>query len=300
MPSKRSPDTDPHGQNIDDLIGRMMRNVGTDVDIDHDGQDMRKYVLQLPLWSDKVRGSPNEVLRSALFKPTNRNIQRKFLKDEAIAVIGEGNIRYTGEELRQDDEPVWLQLLHLYRGKPIGSHVEFAPAAFLREVRRCHGRNPSIRDYKWLSDTITRFTATALVVQSARLKTKVGLSMVRRFVFQDEDGKRLARWRVWMEPEITLLFGGFYYTQIEWEIRLALRSGLATWLMGFLSSHRKPYPVKIETLMSTISRYDLSSERAVRDFRRDICNALNELVKIGFISSYSIDNTGLIKVDRAA
>lgn len=291
---------DPKDHSIDNLIGWMMRNVKADMDVSSGGQDVRKLLRQIPLWSENVRGAPNEILRSALFKPTNRNVKRRFLKDEAVAVIGDGDIRYTGEELRQDDEPVWLQLLHLYRGKPIGSHVEFVPAAFLRDVGRCRDRNPSLKDYKWLSDTISRFTATLLVVHSSRLKTKVGLSMVRRFVFQDEHGERMAMWRVWMEPEVALLFGGVYYTQIEWRLRLALPSGLATWLMGLLSSHRSPYPLKVETLMCAVSRYDPQSGRSLRDFRRDLRCALDALVKVGFISSYTIDDTGLIKVERSS
>jgi len=297
--SEKSHHNGAHGRDMDGLINRLMRNANHDVmENCTDAQDVRKYILQLPSWSDAVRASPNEFLRSALFRPSNRKVKRTYLKDEEIAIIGDGEIRYTGEELRQDDEPVWLQLLHLCRGKPIGAPVEFRPASLLRAVRRCNGRNPSSRDYKWLSDTITRFTATAVVISSQRLITKLGVSMVRRFVFLDDDGNRLHRWRVWIEPEMVNLFGGIYYSQIEWEMRLSLPSGLCTWLFGFLSTHRNPYPVKVDTIMRAVSNYDLESENAMRNFRRDLYNALNELVAVGFLSSFTIDKSGLIHIQR--
>ncbi len=292
-----------NGHSVDSLINRLlMRSSAGREAIENceDPKEVRKYILHLPSWGDAVRGAPNEFLRSALFRPTNRNIKRSYLKDEAIAIIGDGEIRYTGEELRQDDEPVWLQLIHWCRGKPIGEPVEFRPVSMLRAIRRCNERNPSSRDYKWLSDTITRLTATAVVITSHRLKTKLGLSMVRRFVYQDNDGNRLPLWRVWIEPEVVDLFGGVYYTQVEWSMRLSLPSGLSTWLLGFLSTHRNPYPVKIDTIMRTISRYNSTSENSIYNFRKDLSNALDELVAVGFLSSYTIDKFGLIHVQRKA
>lgn len=41
-----------------------------------------------------------------------------------IAVLFEGRITYQGEELRQDDETVRLQLIHLAKEQPLGQVVE--------------------------------------------------------------------------------------------------------------------------------------------------------------------------------
>src|SRR5690554_6793973 len=65
-------------------------------------------VLQLPIWGDDRRGLPNEIVRSSLFNARNRNIQRQYLRAVEIAVIGDGSITYTGDELRQDDETVYM------------------------------------------------------------------------------------------------------------------------------------------------------------------------------------------------
>lgn len=87
-------------------------------------------VIQLPLWAEAMRRMPNELLRSALFSARNRKQPRAYLKSADIAVLFDGCITYLGEELRQDDETVWLQLIHLAKERPVGSVVEFTPYSF--------------------------------------------------------------------------------------------------------------------------------------------------------------------------
>ena len=84
---------------------------------------------QLPLWPEGIRCAPNEFLRSALFNARNRNQRRRYLQQETLAIIGSGRITYTGEELRQDDATVWLQLIQMARDTPLGSSVEFTVSA---------------------------------------------------------------------------------------------------------------------------------------------------------------------------
>ncbi|MDO3377064.1 plasmid replication initiator TrfA [Geoalkalibacter halelectricus] len=97
-------------------------------------ESLAKQPRLLPQWSEAERAAPNEILRSALFTARNRNQPRPYLKESPIVVIGEGEIRYRGEELRQDDELVWLHLLHLAKGKALGECVEFTPYAFSRPL----------------------------------------------------------------------------------------------------------------------------------------------------------------------
>jgi len=80
----------------------------------------------LPEWPETQRAMPNEILRSALFNCRNRNQARLFMKDAEIAVIGDGQVIYRGEELRQDDELVWLHLMHLAK-KPILAIASISP-----------------------------------------------------------------------------------------------------------------------------------------------------------------------------
>lgn len=90
---------------------------------------------QLPLWSNEIRCMPNEILRSALFNARNRNQPRRYFKNESIAIIDPfSRITFTGEELRQNDELVWLQLIHLARELPAGAPIEFTGYSMIVSV----------------------------------------------------------------------------------------------------------------------------------------------------------------------
>jgi len=59
---------------------------------------------------------------------------------------------------------------------------------------------------------------------------------------------------------------------------------LAQALHGYYSSHKSPYPVTL----SFLQRLTGSKNKQAADFKRKINAALAELVKIGFLGSYSI------------
>ncbi|MBR8346936.1 hypothetical protein KDX40_24680 [Burkholderia ambifaria] len=55
----------------------------------------------------------------------NMHTKRECLKDHQICVIGDGPFTCTGEEQRQDDESVWLQLIQLAKSLPLREGVRF-------------------------------------------------------------------------------------------------------------------------------------------------------------------------------
>lgn len=240
-------------------------------------------MMQLPLWPDELRRlpdafrcMPNEIFRSALFNARNRNLARTYFKHSKILVIGEGLITFTGEELRQDDETVWLQLIHLVKKFPPDHAVEFTPYSFCKAIRWSIDGN----SYKRLRGCLDRMQATSLAVVSKRLKEGVSLSMIPIFAWKDnETGRALRRYRVQVAPQLAKLFGDVHYTRIEWEQRLALPVGIATWLHGYLASHRNPYAIKIATIKSGAG---MTTERASK-VRELIEKALEELKNVGFL-----------------
>jgi len=248
-------------------------------------------ISQLPLWPDVVRSLPNEILRSALFNAKNRNAERAMLKSQPIAIIGDGRITYRGEELRQDDETVWLQLVHLARQHVVGQLVEFTAYSFCKSI----GWSINDKSYKRLKESLRRMQATGLDVYSKRLDRGVSLSMIPFFEYEDsETQKSLPLWRVRIAPELVELFGNDHFTRIEWEQRLQLPDGLATWLHGYLASHRVPHPIKVETIalgagMNTVAKTEL---------RRLIKKALMNLVDCGFLLSFDVAGD-LVTVKRA-
>lgn len=237
---------------------------------------------QLPFWPLAVRAMPNEILRSALFTARNRRTAREVCKAKQIAILGEGRISYTGEELRQDDESVWLQLLHLARGQAIGEPVEFTPYSFCKSI----GWALKGQSYARLRDSLTRMQATGLSIHSKRLaEAGVSLSMIPAFTWRDEGtGESLARWRVRLAPELVELFGDVAFSHLEWEQRKALPDGLATWLHGYLASHREPYPVKLEAIQRGAGLATTSKAEA----RKLVTKALDGLVAVGFLAEWKV------------
>lgn len=246
---------------------------------------------QLPLWSEALRGVPNEVVRSSLFSARDKREPRRTFRGEDLIVIGDGRINYRGEELRQDDETVWLHVLHLARVHPLGESVEFTPHAFLKAI----GWGTSAKEYARLREHLSRMQATALSVYSKRLGKGCSVSLIRKFEYADEAGQKLVRWRVYIEPEMHILFGGVYYTQLEWEQRMRLGT-LACWLHGLYSSHTQPFPMKVSTLKDGCG----SAARDLKNFRYRLRKSLDELRQVGFLSHWSIDRTDLVHIQRTA
>ncbi|HND99192.1 MAG TPA: plasmid replication initiator TrfA [Plasticicumulans sp.] len=246
---------------------------------------------QLPLWSEALRGVPNELVRSSLFSARDKREPRRSFRGEDLVVLGDGRINYRGEELRQDDETVWLHVLHLARLHPLGESVEFTPHAFLKAI----GWGTSAKEYTRLREHLSRMQATALSVYSRRLGKGCSVSLIRKFEFADEAGQKLVRWRVYIEPEMHILFGGVYYTQLEWEQRMRLGT-LACWLHGLYSSHTQPFPMKVETLKDGCG----SAARDLKNFRYRLRRSLEELRQVGFLSHWYIDRTDLVHVQRTA
>jgi hypothetical protein len=248
-------------------------------------------VIQLPVWGDSSRGAPNEILRSALFNVRNRTQKRQAFKKVQIAIIGEGEITYTGEELRQDDETVWLQLVHLAREFPLGELVEFTAYSFIKSL----GWSNSAKSYKRLRDCLERMQATALTIYSKRLSEGVSLSIIPFFAWrQGNNGPPLPKYQVRIAPELVELFSDVRYTLIEWEQRLALPDGLATWLHGYYASHKKPYPIKLATIRDSTG---MTIERS-QDLKQKVERALKALVEVGFLESWEIKGN-LVSVRRA-
>jgi hypothetical protein len=245
-------------------------------------------IITLPVWADAFRGVPNEILRSALFNARNRKQTRRHYEDEEIAVIGEGQITYRGQELRQDDELVWMQVLHVAKDFPLGEMVEFAPRGFIEAI----GWPLCGKSYTRLRTCLSRMQATSIQIVSRRLAPGVSLSLVRKFDWKDTEGP-FDRWRIWIEPEIRQLFGEIHYSRVEFRQRKTLPVGIASKLHGYYASHRRPHPVKIETLKRLCGVAGPNKE-----FLRALREALASLVSVGFLSGWHIDR-GLVYVERA-
>lgn len=250
---------------------------------------------QLPMWPSELRGLPNSFARSALFNVANsRKGQRANLKRHPIAALSGISITYTGEELRQDDEDVFLQILHIARLHQLGTDVRFTANSMITEL----GWTRSGQSYKRLVDTLDRMKASAVAVTVEDVRGKrenyTG-SLIRSFRWKESGtGASMREWEVLLEKEIVALFNPQSYTQLDWKLRLKLPP-LAKWLHSFYHSHQSAYPLKVETLRTLTG----SEIKKLYHFRDKLKAALALLVDQGFFANAHIDErTDLVVVER--
>lgn len=242
-------------------------------------------VIQLPLWPEPVRGVPNDVLRSALFAAIQGKT-RRFIKNEVLATLDGLTIKFYGGQLDQSDLDVWEQAIHLARSQPLGNVCHFKANAFLKEIGRGNGKS----QYQWLHDSITRLVGCAVEIRNgSRVFTGSLLSSCAR----DE---KTGIYQLTLDPKTIKLYSTNNWSSVEWKQRQALiGKPLALWLHGYYSSHAAPFPVKVDTLRKLCG----SQAKDLRDFRRNLRSALDELCSASIIASWVIDpSSDLVNVGR--
>lgn len=245
----------------------------------------------LAKWPDRVRATPNSMLRSSLFAAIPlRSGNRAYFKNKQVAAYGDLEIFYTGLQLDQEDLSLWDNIVHLARGEESGSECRTTSYALLKLIGKTdNGANRTI-----LEGRIDRLKATSVKINSKKHNL---------FFFDSLIGKGLKdnntqEWCISLPKEIIKLFSADQFTQIDWEIRSELSGKpLAQWLHGFYSSHAKPFPMKIENIHELCG----SSAKSISDFRIALIRNLNEVKKAcenhGNSFSFSVVD-GIVSVEK--
>jgi hypothetical protein len=252
--------------------------------------ELEQEQLSLPEIPHLKRIAPNDLIRSSLFTVGNHRQKREYLKQQTLYSFRNTEITFTGEELRQDDEDVWLQLISL-ASESQTNKIEFLPYSFIRSLGW-----PQRTQYKdKLKEILSRLSATDVGLINREFKDGFNVSLVRKFAWT-ENGENLKVWRVWLEPEVVRLFSrlGETYTKINWDQRNKLKP-LAKWLHAFYSSHEFPLPMQLTKIMKLCG----SKTKSKKHFKPIVRNALVELVQINFITpDFFIDAQENIHVTR--
>jgi hypothetical protein len=238
-------------------------------------------IVQLPLWPEPTRGTPNSFLRGALFAAIHGK-ERYGLQRQVLASQKGSTIRFTGIQLDQSDLDVWEQAAQLARPHPLGNVCHFHIHAFLKALRRNTGKS----DHEWLKYAFARLAGCCVEITEGRYTYGGAMLEFRR---DEVAGVYIVR----LNPTILNLYNAGW-TAIDWDIRHKLRrKPLALWLHGWLSSNAKNYPVKVETL------HRLSGSRNAQKagFKRHLAKALDDLQAVGAISGYRF-TSGLLTIER--
>jgi hypothetical protein len=239
--------------------------------------------IQLPLWPEEKLGSPNSFLRSALFAAIQSK-DRVMLKEITLGSQQGIKVKYTGEQLNQEDLTVWLGIADLAKSHPLGTECNFTAHAMLKHM----GMDTGGKSHEKLRESIIRMTACTLTVTNG--KATFSDRIIDKF-YIDEETKR---YRIILGRHAIKLFGENDWTALEEkQRRLLVKKPLASFLHGYYSSHENPLPVSIDFLMNISG----SKNTQKAGFKRYIKKALDELVKNGFLKCYDFEGD-MVKVVR--
>lgn len=240
-------------------------------------------VIYLPTWREDRQGSPNSLMRCALFAAIQSKDREYLEKAEVFSQQGV-TVTYTGKQLNQEDLTVWLALVDLMKKDSLGTECRFTA----HEILKYMGLEIGGSGYERLENSILRMTACAVVIKTERYT--YGRSLIESFDI-DEYTKK---YKVRLSRHLIKLFGDNDWTAVNWAQRKQLRNKpLCLKLHDYYSSHEIPLPVSFEFLSDITG----STNRQKASFKRQVKIALEELVKINFLKKYSIESD-IVKVER--
>lgn len=123
--------------------------------------------LHMPYFHDLVHGIPNELAHTALFSCRDPRKPRLYYSNHPLYVLGDdAAVTYTGEELRSDDEFVWLTLAQLAREQRAGQIIVRVSS---KAICKLNGWTQQQGYYTKIYRSIQRLKGATLTVMSRRL-----------------------------------------------------------------------------------------------------------------------------------
>lgn len=269
--------------------------------------------LQYPQVRQTVRIMPSDFNRTSLFHVGSNNLPRRFCKNEKLGRVGDGvTIFYQGEELRQTDEAVFRQIIHVARGNKPWEWISLKRCRLIQDAKGAK-RHLSGKDTKEYHDIIMRLRSGMLLIQSKRRGSFITCNLLSDYEgIGDEQ-------RVRIDPRIALLFDS--YAALDESIIYSI-SGVAQKIYNFIQTipHSGIHPILIKNLfelcygrieylvkehrrhlaskppkeseagLSDQKRAELAINKKYSDFhRKSLPMGLDELKTIGLIISYEIN-----------
>ncbi|WP_347557975.1 plasmid replication initiator TrfA [Robbsia sp. KACC 23696] len=294
--SQPSADSTERKESMLEVVERLQRTAAARKQAPAQSGSLARRV-QIPLWSEEHRPVLHDLVRSALFTCGQKEARRN-LKGQPVYALEHLRITYTGEELRQRDYDVYLQILHLARGSTVDNRQEWVEFDG-RQMIKALGWTQNSRSLTELRATIRRLVACALEVTRAPSRNSVevvygGALLLKYAGVKESNVEDVTLWKVQINSDVAAQLRPGDYTRIDWTMRAKL-SPLEKWLHAFYATNQAPYPMKVETI------YKLCGSRMaeLKSFRKALKAALASLVDVGFLTEWHLDETDKIKVVRS-
>ena len=285
---------DSHRNRIKEKIKQLnlahQRDMSVHQDRNLHASDNSKGIAKLPVWDESRRAMPNEYARSAIFTVRNKKVARRTITNQDVFVVGDSVVRYTGIELRAyDDELVWLEVLNLAKNFPLGEWIQFS----VYQICKALGWSKSKFYYKKIHECLLRLKATAVSIENSRLGKGKAIAFIEDYEWEDSSGAKLPKCRVRIHQNMSDLFGGHHFTELEWEAYIGL-SPIARRIYDYAASHRIPYSLRLETVGKMCGS---DSSNRVRRWREQVNKALEELKSKHLIKGGEV-RIGLVFIQR--
>lgn len=237
---------------------------------------------------EDMRHIPNDYARSSIFTARNKREPRRTLMHEKLFHYNEHvSILYTGIELRaEDDEIVWLQILKYGEGVPLGEPFEFSVKDLVRDVNWSkNGRN-----YDRARECITRLKANEVLALNKKAYGKSGaISLIQNYTAVNDAEGKPTQYRVWIDPNLIVLFAGNTFTSHSWEVYRDL-SPVARRLADYIESHQHPYPLAAEKFRHMCG----STDHNARSWRQTVKKACAEVQEAKIATLVTLDGNDQI------
>lgn len=235
-----------------------------------------------------LRHIPNDYARSSIYTARNKRAPRRTLMHEKLFHYNEHvSILYTGIELRaEDDEIVWLQILSYGQSVTMGQPFEFSIKNLVADV----GWHKNGRYYDKARECISRLKANEVLALNTKAYGKSGaISLIQNYsAINDENGKP-TQYRVWLDPNLIVLFAGNTFTSHSWKIYRDL-SPVARRLTDYIESHKHPFPLGLAKFRQMCG----SSDRSATSWRQTVRRACTEVEDAKIAAVAWLDKKGNI------
>jgi hypothetical protein len=238
--------------------------------------------------NDSLRHIPNDIARAALFTTRDkREPRRAFLSSRLFSLAEAVQVNYSGHELRaEDDELVWMQIIHFGLDRPFGESFTFKIGDLLKGL----DWPTSATYYEKARNSLTRLSTCEIEVESKEAFGTTGFfRLLDRFkAINDEKGEKL-EFTVCLSREMVFLFAGNTFTSHKWDVYRNL-TAIGRKLADYAGSHKTPYPLALDKFAALCD----SNYADPQDWRKRVRKACNELVEHGLIQGFTIEGQKII------